>query len=163
MASHFLQTQLRAYADSWQHDHQQAMACWELESRLKLALMLYELIGAADERRSKEMTEGDAMSREAHLREFNALYAEWLRLSEEMLDVITQFESKGFQVEAAEQYRSVCSQLRGVLALPVEQIIQSLKDLNLRRFRPIGEIRNELRRRSGACKRVTTPAPTESL
>jgi hypothetical protein len=149
--SRFLHSQLRAYSDSWHCDHEQAMACWELEARLKLAITLHELIVEDDRQRNQAFKSNPSSSdRENYVRDLHSLYSEWFATCNEMLEAISQLEGQGYHVDGAERFAYICGHLRGVLNISADRIMQSLQDLDRGKFRPLAEIRNELRGRAGA-------------
>ena len=90
-----------------------------------------------------------AEERDAHLREFASLYQKWLEPCAETLSAIAELEEGGYQVQGASKFKDTYFRVRGILGIPIEKLIRSLHDLKGGRFRPIGEVRDELRRRSG--------------
>lgn len=127
------------------------MACWELESRLKLAMTLHELIAEEDGRRSKQIAPASrSAEQETYVRDMHSLYSEWLATADEMFQAIAVLENQAYHVEGTDRFRQICRHLRGLLQISPNQIVQSLDDLDQRKFRPLAEVRDELRRRPGA-------------
>lgn len=144
----FLRGQLEAYSESWKRDHARAMACWELESRLKLALTLYDLIAEAAAKGDGDAASGTA-ARETSLRDFFALYRDWLDACEGPLRALASLELEGYQVGGGDRFREVYEEVRGLLQFSPDRIITSLRSMERGEGRPIGEVRDELRRQAG--------------
>lgn len=147
LTTQFLRGQLDAYSESWKRDHERAMACWELESRLKVALILYDLIVEAAEHRGEELGADFGPARESFLREFDALFRDWLKSAREVQSVLAGLESEGYQVAGSARINEAINEVIRMARFPVDGLIRSLRSMAQGKGRPIAEIRNELRNR----------------
>ncbi len=124
------------------------MACWELESRLTVAVMLYDLISEAAERRGKEIGDDCGPARDAYLREFDSLYRDWLESARDAKSVLAGLEAEGYKVSGSARFNEAVEQVTRATQFSVEGLIRSLHSMSRGEGRPIAEVRNELRNRS---------------
>jgi hypothetical protein len=147
--SAYLHHQLRAYNESWSRDHAQAMACWELESRIRLAITFYDLIEQRAANGAANKSADGNPARDEEIRDLHALYSEWFAPSSEVLNAVAALEAQGYHVEGAEDFRARSERAQKFLVFAPDRVIQSLHDLAEGKYRPLAEVRDELRRRSG--------------
>ncbi len=124
------------------------MACWELESRLKVAVMLYDLISDAAERRGHELGPDVGPARETFLREFDALFRDWLESAGDAQSVLAVLEAEGYKVAGSVRFNDAVDKVVQITRFPVEGLIRSLHSMARGEGRPIAEVRNELRNRA---------------
>ncbi len=67
----------KSYQDAWLADHQQAMACLDLEEKIALGSFLFELITKVDERYRLQVLQGQEEYREEFSRSVLELYRQW--------------------------------------------------------------------------------------
>lgn len=150
---HFLQNQLRAYAESWEQDHKQALECAELEGRIHLAIALYDIIARTDYlklRAIETLKPLPKAQRAAHLREMHDLFAEWFKPCKGLLSALDAMERMGYEVQGAQRFREICHYREAMLSLNPESLARGLDDIDEGRTVPLSEFRNELRRRARA-------------
>jgi hypothetical protein len=147
---HFLTGQLDAYSESWQHDHADALACWEMEARLEIALALFHVIRRIDHEMSQQV--------EAHRLSWDPptvdrllhFYRTWEAPAPRIVARIADLQSKGFVVRGAEEFRRATLEARGTLNISLDRLEHSAQQAREGKLRPLGEVRNELRRQSDA-------------
>lgn len=112
-----VRNRLKGYADDvqeWKSEHDRAMQCMDFELLLQHGLSLYETVNWIDETwRSRMFAKNQAFDQEmADLVE--DLYKWWLRPCDVLLEELRNLE-RDFSVEYAEQFRSACREVKGLL------------------------------------------------
>jgi hypothetical protein len=144
----FLSDQLDSYTESWQRDHADALACWELEARLKIALGLFQAIRLVDQEMSQAVAEGrlswDAVTTERLV----GFYRSWEAPAGAIVRRARDLRSRGFEVEGAVEFERAALEAKGTLNISLDRLEQSARQAREGKLRPLGEIRDELRRQS---------------
>lgn len=78
-------------------------------------------------------------------REIAALYERWTRSCEPLLQQIRLLQQAGERIEGGPELSEAYQEIKGVLSIPPDRVIDALKHLDQGRFRTTAEIRNELR------------------
>ncbi len=105
----------KSYQDAWLADHQQAMACLDLEEKIALGSFLFELITKVDERYRLQVLQGQEEYREEFSRSVLELYRQWSSPCRKALEEIAAMENSGFVLRGAETFRSQCREVQGIL------------------------------------------------
>jgi hypothetical protein len=146
----FLSGQLSAFSKSWQAEHADALACWEMEGRIKVAVALFEVIRDFDERLAREALEGTITWDRALADEIRTLYASWERLTIHLIPQLKAASAKGFTVEGSEAFKSAVLDVRSVLNISLDRLEESARQAREGKTRPLAEVADGIRRRLGA-------------
>jgi hypothetical protein len=101
-------------AERWQVDHEEAMACQNLEDLLLVGVSLSFGIDMIDTQWREAMMADQvpyASSDEEEIRDF---YRTWLAPAEGMLANIARMEARGYEVKWADQFRRACREARAI-------------------------------------------------
>lgn len=147
---HFLTGQLDAYSESWQHDHADALACWELEARLEIALALFHVIRRIDQEMAQQVEARRLNWDASTVDQLLNFYRTWEAPSAQIVARIAELESKGFAVRGAEEFRRAALEARSTLNISLDRLEHSAQQAREGKLRPLGEVRDELRRQSDA-------------
>lgn len=105
-----VERQLTAYreeVESWKADHEDAMACCELEDALSVGIALYHVISKADERWRLRLIDGrETYSKDADDRIAQA-YSWWLKPCDRVEAQIKYFQLNGYEVVGAAEFRAL--------------------------------------------------------
>jgi hypothetical protein len=83
-------------------------------------------------------------------RRFIAQYARLGEAFDHIAAAVRDAEQLGLPVEGTERFEEVRSELRALLNVPLERMVSAEEHFWAGRGRPLGEVRDELRRRAGA-------------
>jgi len=143
--THFLSDQLDAYTESWQRDHADALACWELEARLEIAVALFHAIQRIDAEMSRQLAaSGLTWDRPAAERLLH-FYRLWEAPSAQISRRIGELRTKGFAVNGEDAFRRAVLEARSTLGISLDRLEHSARQAREGTLRPLGEIRDELR------------------
>lgn len=146
--------QVDAYRDGWQAaSAANTFKTWELRLQAKLALDLWDLIGAAIQRRSFDARDDRGAARDAVLRDQHRLYAAWYEPTRQLVGRLRDAEARGEFYEQIGELEYLCYELESYLRFDVEATIQGLHDMDAGRGTPIEVVRDELRRRTRSAVR----------
>lgn len=148
--THFLSSQLDAYTESWHHDHVDALACWELEARLDVALALFHVIQRIDEEMSQQVAAGRLNWEESAADQLLAFYRTWEAPAAQIAAKIADLRSKGFEVQGSAEFQRAVLQAKSTFDISLDRLTHSAQQAREGKLRPLGEIRDELRRRNDA-------------
>ena len=146
----YLRHQLTGYARGWESDRATAVAVWELEARLKTALALFDHVRRLDEQMTADLVAAGTTWTPESAEQLLALYREWERPTPEIAKRIADLQAKGHGVEGADEFRAATLRARSTLDVSLEKLEHSVRDADEGKLRPLGEIRDELRRRADA-------------
>lgn len=149
-STNFLREQLEANVQAWKYDHDRAMACWEMEARLKLVMSLYEVIQTIDRHWGQETRSDSATFDEAAAGQIGDLYRIWLKPSQEVIRIIANLRRQGYAIEGADAFEQAYAATRGLLDIPIERVLRASRQVTEGKGRPAAEVKDELRRRLGA-------------
>ncbi len=121
----------RDEVEHWQEAHAEAMACHELQDALKFGLWLHEQINSAEAHWYAAVDTGTIPFNVEEENGIGKLYSLWLLPSDRLLQEIDRFESSGFQVDRAEEFREAVSQAKscawhGDVSPEVRQRVESM-------------------------------------
>lgn len=118
-----LEASVRSYcsqSEVWQAEHAEAMACYELEDYLQVAIELFDRITRFDEKSRTRVFAGIAPhSAELELAT-QELYRALLRGCQPLGNLIDSFQQRFGQVEFAADFRSKCEEAEGILTPDAE-------------------------------------------
>jgi len=100
----------REEVEQWQDAHAEAMACLELQDALTFGLWLHQQINSAESQWYAAVDTGQIPFSEAEETAIGKLYSLWLLPSDRLLQGISRFESSGFQVDRAQEFRDAIAQ-----------------------------------------------------
>ena len=100
----------REEVEQWQDAHAEAMACLELQDALTFGLWLHQQINSAEAQWYAEVDAGHVPFNEAEETAIAKMYSLWLHPSERLLQEMERFESSGFQVDRAPEFREAIAQ-----------------------------------------------------
>jgi hypothetical protein len=146
----YLRHQLTGYSEGWESDRAAALAVWELEARLKTALALFDHVRRLDEQMTAELIATGATWTSESAEQLMAFYREWERPTPQIAKQISQLQSEGHRVEGADEFRAATLYARSNLNISLEKLERSVREADEGKLRPLGEIRDELRRRADA-------------
>jgi hypothetical protein len=105
----------RAESEKWKKDHDEAMKCLELEEAIAFGLTIYNLMNRVDEicrlavHKKKVPYNPDVEKNLTHA------FREWFRGSKKLEKILGKFESLGYEVTGAEEFRAACREVGGIL------------------------------------------------
>ncbi|MFM9960326.1 MAG: hypothetical protein ACKV2Q_03775 [Planctomycetaceae bacterium] len=125
----------RDEVEQWQDAHAEAMACLDLQDTLAFGLSVYHQIGGAEAAWYASVDAGQIPFNEPEETAFGQLYSLWLTPCEQLLAKIQRFETAGFQVEGATEFRVAINQARysawtGPLSAEANERIQRFQSLS---------------------------------
>jgi hypothetical protein len=147
-----LERQLRFYETQSESAHQrQDDAAWaEIQEVVALANFVFGRIKRIDEEWSGELaaagkapSEGDALALER-------LYVKWCAKAELDLRRATELDAKGFKIVGLDRFRQAYYEAKDILSIPTDRVRRAAQDVEEGRSRPLGAIRDELRRKLNA-------------
>jgi hypothetical protein len=101
----FLKRQLgvyEEYRDSWKRDHDDAIAIYDLEDAISFGVSLYERL------KRKPPKDGTTVDMAVAL---CAYYRDWHGISRDVLHIVETYESRGFTVEGATEFKEMFAEL----------------------------------------------------
>ena len=147
-----LERQLRLYesqSDAWRPDRQE-VSIRELQQVIAFANFLYDRIKRVDEECSAEVAAAGRTPSEEDARAVEGLYAAWARKAEVDLRRASEFEGRGQHIGGLDRFRQAYYEARATLSVPAERARAAARHAQAGRTRPLGDIRDELRRQTGA-------------
>jgi len=146
----FLHHQLSGYARAWESDRASALAAWDLEARLRTALTLFEHVRRLDEQMTADIVAARSSWTPDSAAKLLAFYREWERSIFQIAKRIAELQFEGHQVEGADDFKTATLHARSALNTSLEKLERSVREADEGKLRPLGEIRDELRRRADA-------------
>jgi hypothetical protein len=146
----FLNGQLAAYSESWQDEHASALACWELEARIKLAVALFEIIRDFDERLARDALAGKMQWDRPLADEIRELYAAWEKPTARIVPQLLEMSKGGFVVEGEEAFKGAVLDARSMLSFSLDRLEESARQAREGKTRSLAEVADGIRRRLGA-------------
>lgn len=137
-------------SESWQRDYVEAEQCKDLEDIIAFGTFVYDRIKHIDAEWSNEMDAAGQVPDEADALAVWNLYANWSRKTEANLKLVGTMEAKGYHVEGVDRYRDAYRDAQLVTSVSIDRFRLSLRHQGEGRTRPLGELRDELRRRADA-------------
>ena len=102
----------REEVEQWQDAHAEAMACLELQDALTFGLWLHQQINSAEAQWYGAVDAGTIPYSAAEELAIAKLYSLWLLPSVRLMQEIQRFESSGFHVDHANEFREAVEQAR---------------------------------------------------
>ena len=126
----------REEVEQWQDAHAEAMACLELQEALTFGLWLHQQINSAESQWYAAVDAEQIPFSETEETAIGKLYSLWLLPSVRLLQEIQRFESSGFHVDQANEFREAVEQSRscawnGDTSSDARQRFESLTDAQL--------------------------------
>jgi hypothetical protein len=140
----FLAGQLGAYTESWQRGHADALACWELEARLEVALALFHVVRRVDEEMARQVAAGQLVWDARAIDQIRQFYRLWEAPTASVLRRVDDLSAKGFVVDRSDDFTRAALQARATLSIPLDRLDESARQARDGAVRPLGEIRDEL-------------------
>ena len=109
----------RDVSEVWKADHEAAMACMDFQDLLAKGIAAFESINRIDEAYRRAVFSGSEFD-EAVSGQITELYEMISEPCEGILETLARFERAGFNVDAAERFRSCCRELAGILTDPAD-------------------------------------------
>src|SRR5688572_10091585 len=97
--------QLEVYQDSWQRDHNEAMACRDVEDTLAVGISLFHLLERAERSWRDRVFRGAEDYSGEQDEAIQGLYRAWLQVSAEVRDAVPDFENRFGSVDGAAEFR----------------------------------------------------------
>jgi hypothetical protein len=117
----------------------------DLEAVVSLGLSLYHFFKQLDRRVAKAAGAGEYALSEVDARRVAGWYVDWLTPCDSLLAAIGNAESAGHSIAGSEEFRDACRDVRAIVSIPLDRIVNATQHLDGGASRPMGEIRNELR------------------
>ena len=146
----YLQHQLAGYSRAWASDRASALSSWDLEARLQTALTLFEHVRRLDEQMTAEIGSTGTSWTPESAEQLVSFYRDWERPTRRIAERIAELQARGIQVEGTDEFRAATLRARSTLNTSLEKLERSARDANEGKLRPLGEIRDELRRQADA-------------
>ncbi len=112
---------VEAEAEGWAKDHDDAIACRNVEQMIRLGVGLYDGLESADEKLRLDAARGKFVYTDEVDRAFGKLFRWWLDPCHLVEAEISALEAKSYTVELASAFRERCARARSVLAESAEQ------------------------------------------
>lgn len=136
-----------AQSDAWRQDHDDAMAAHDLQEVIAAALFVYQRIRHIDDEWSGELHAANELPPEGDARAMEALYAKWSQKATIDLRRAESLAAKGFKLDGLDELRNAYHEVRSILSIPTDRVRSAMQLAREGQGRPMGEIRDELRRR----------------
>jgi hypothetical protein len=146
----YLHHQLTGYSRGWESDRAAVLAAWELEARLKTALALFDHVRRLDEQMTAQLVAAGTTWTPESAEWLMAFYRDWERPTSQIAKRIAELQAQGQPVEGADEFRAATLRARSTLNISLEKLERSVREADEGKLRPLGEIRDELRRRADA-------------
>lgn len=101
--------------DVWKNDHQRAMYCMEFELLLEHGLSLLAQLNSIDEKIRLKFFRGEVEYDSQYDDILTGYYQQWLKPCDKLLAELKSLKNEGFSVERAEEFRSACREVQGIL------------------------------------------------
>ena len=105
----------RREAEGWKSDHDLAMRCMDFESLLQSGLSSLEAIHSIDEKWRLGVRSGKTQYDSEDEQAITSLYECWSSPRERVSRELVEFETAGFVVEYASDFRAACREVAGIL------------------------------------------------
>jgi hypothetical protein len=134
-------------SESWKPEHDEAMACRNLEDVIRLGISIFRGVQRVDQEWSEEVRSGAKSFNKDEAKEVADWYEWWYRPCPKVLGDIAGFEQRGYTVDGATEFRECCraTQLK---KLDVDAVLRSVDQLNSGKGRRLSEAMDELRGRN---------------
>jgi hypothetical protein len=146
----YLQHQLAGYSRAWESDRASALANWDLEARIRTALTLFEHVRRLDEQMTADIGSAGTSWTPQSAEQLLSFYRDWERPTRQIAERIAELQAKGVRVEGGDDFRVATLHARSTLNTSLEKLERSARDADEGKLRPLGEIRDELRRQADA-------------
>jgi hypothetical protein len=123
---------MEAYAagDPWRPEHDQAMACRDVEDLLADGILLFRRIGEIEARNQRLALEGRIADIDGSLKETDDLYRAWVEASQRWLTTAERMAAQGFGVEGLADFRAAIGEAWNLVGnLDIERDMKPLDDL----------------------------------
>lgn len=127
-SSQFISTYIEGGREQWKADHDEAMACRELEAKLQTGLGYFWAIRLADMNWSRQVQTGHVGFDLATAREIYDLYRWWLEPCDGVLNNLDE-TGRDFNVEHAEEFRGCVREARRFAAIDPEAVAAGMADV----------------------------------
>lgn len=107
-----------AESEEWKPDHEDAMACIELERLLKLGVWAYDSLVEIDEKWREEIMSGKCAYEETNHRMIRELFERWSKPCARIETSIRRFEDKGYVVDGSQEFRKRRAEAHWILSKP---------------------------------------------
>jgi hypothetical protein len=134
LVSNVIRRRLSAYAEEselWNRDHRLAMASADFEDHLAFGLKLFDRITEIDQSWRREVFSGMVDYDSGFDAEIRELYEAWNKPCDLNEAVLSWLESRFGPVNHAEEFRSHCREVKGILT-PDDQFFADEKLVDLR-------------------------------
>ena len=100
--------------ERWKVDHQEAMACLNLEALVAFGIMSYEGVDNADRKVRALLAEGKIKVEPEFWKVVAAALDQWVKAAHTTLPAILACEKKGFSVDRADRFRAILAHAESV-------------------------------------------------
>jgi hypothetical protein len=143
-----LDNQLRSYEEfASRAARADAMDCRAVEDLIDVGLALFSATKSGVERWQQRVERDEQPFRMEDAREFESLYRILGRAFEPLRCACRQMQQRGCEVAGADRLAEADDELRGLLSLSLDRLVVAEEQVGRGQTRPLGEIRDELRRR----------------
>jgi hypothetical protein len=125
MNNDFVIGEFEEQKEAWKADHDEAMACYDLEETIRRGIALFGMIRLADESWSKKVQSGSAKFDADRLRTIKNQYEWWLAPCSGILETLAKAEASFSQVENAAYFRGCVTLARKLVFVDVEGLIEA--------------------------------------
>jgi len=116
--------------DQWQHDHERAMCCRNVEDVIRYGLMLLATIRRHNDVWAREVSAGATEFSWDTARDFAEHYSWWLKKTKAILQIVHRCETQCcFEVEGADELRQEFQEV-SLMSLDTERAKQSIMSLD---------------------------------
>jgi hypothetical protein len=108
---------LAAYAgvEPWKANHDAAIRCFEVEDRIALGILAYQVVTYVDAAWQERVAEGKLRFEEENDRRIGKLYRTWVEISERNLAAVEELIRDGFEVKGADEFLARLEEARSLL------------------------------------------------
>jgi hypothetical protein len=138
---------LRRQSEAWERIAERPAACRELEEVIAFTNFVYERLSRIEEEWSDELDRTGADPKLDDARAVERLYRNWCERARSNLGHAAVLERAGHEIKGADDLRRAMREVEGILSMPVDRLRRAAESVREGRTRPLGEIRDALRRR----------------
>ena len=146
-----LEEQLRAYDGflSSGRTSDEAEAHFRLQESVAWCSHVYDRICSIDSELSEEMLKAGQKPDDVDARAMYDIYAKWAEKAEANLQSAAAMEEKGWPVRGTVRLKEQLREAQVVLSIPVDRLLKAEQNARSGRGRPMGDVKDELRRHLG--------------
>lgn len=105
----------QAKGEPWKKAHDEAMRCYDFENLLGIGVSIFRSLMRVDLEYRTDLYSGKGSFSKVFERDLLGFFRWWLRPCDGVEAALRQFESLGYRVAHAEEFRKCCREAKGIL------------------------------------------------